>query len=360
MNQDWSIRAYKNGDEQAMFELYRAVYGEVTDKVRWMRHWHWKFMQTPAGAAVIWLPGSNEKIVGQYPINRVKMEVGNEVIEGSQMVELMTHPDYQHQGIFLTLARLALSDARDKGIDITYGFPNEAAYPGHLKSGYSDVGSISAMIKPLNLENVLRKYITNQSLLKISTAILNLAIKAFYRTRKVPEVDGLTITRVSSFDERINDLWARVSSNYEIMVRRDEAYLNWRYVEVPNVSYAIYLAEKKGQTLGYTVLKCEEQLELTVGRIFELVVIAGKKAIAQSLLLKAIEFFKEEKADIILYRLIGNKSLYGALRKSGFIYSRFASRKVRFIAHSNTAQIPEAFIKEPSYWFVQTGDSDAI
>lgn len=361
MERAWSIREYKEGDEKAILKLTEAIYGEVLDKDRWMRWWNWRYKDCPSGAPIIWVAEFNGRLAGQYLITRVKIKIGNEVITGSQSESTMTHPDYQRQGIFEALAQKTYEEAGQKGIHIVYGFPNEYSYPGFIrKLGWFDVGAQSAMLKPLNLENILRKYITNRCLLRTCTVSANFIIKTLYRTRNTPKVDGLTITRVLSFDERINDLWEKVSKDYKIIVVRDKEYLNWRYVDVPGVDYAIYLAEKGGQILGYTVLKCERQFGLKVGRIFELIVPLGQQAVAQSLIQKAIKFFREEKADFVVYRIIGNKAHCKAVSRCGFIYSRFISRKTRFVARPNTPKVPETFLRDPGHWFVQTGDSDAL
>jgi hypothetical protein len=243
---------------------------------------------------------------------------------------------------------------------MTYGFSNRLAYPGHMKLGYSDVDTLSAMIKPLNLQNILSQYITNGLLQKICAVSMDFIIKSLYRTKKLPEVNGLTITKISSFDERINGLWEKVLNDYEIIVVRDKEYLNWRYVDIPDVDYAIYVAEREGQILGYTVLRCQEQMGLVSGRIFELVVPLGHDEVAKSLILKAIEFFKEAKADLVLYRMIADKTVGKIFRKSGFISLWFIGNKLRFVARTNTPRISESFLRERSHWFIQTGDSDAI
>ena len=362
MERKWAIRAYREEDESKILELRKAVYpAEGYNLEQLMRWWNWKYRDNPAGAPTIWFAESAGKLAGQYAITRVKMKIGNEVIIGSQSVDTMTHPDYRHQGIFETLASKTYEEAGEKGIHVVYGFPNEYSYPGFIrKLGWFDVCALHTMIKPLNLENILRKYITKRVLLKICTASINLIVKALHRSENGPKVDGLTITKISSFDERINDLWEKVSNDYKIIVVRDKEYLNWRYVDIPNVDYAIYLAEKEGQILGYTVLKCEKQQGLIFGRIFDLVVPLGQESIAHSLILKAIDFFKEEKADLVLHRMIGDEAYCKTLRKSGFIYSRFVSRRARFIARPTTPKISEIFLRDPRHWFVQAGDSDAM
>ena len=358
MERGWSLRAYESGDEEAIFELDSAVRGETKDKERWLRRWHWKYKQNPAGNPVIWVARSDDKLVAQYAIIPVRMKIGEEIITGSQSVDTMTHPDYRDKGIFITLSTQVFDEAGKQGIDVVYGFPNKMT-SWHQKC-WLEVGAHSTMIKPLNLRNILSQYITNRLLLKIGAASINFIIKTFYRAGNAPEVNGLTITRISSFDERINGLWEKVSKDYEIMVARDKEYLNWRYVAIPDIDYTIYVAEREGQILGYTVLRCQEQMGLASGRIFELVVPSGHEEIARALILKAMEFFNEKKADLILYRMIADKTIGKIFRKSGFISLWFIGNKLRFVARTNTPRISESFLRERSHWFIQTGDSDAI
>ena len=358
MGHGWSIRVYKNGDEEGIYELDRSVHGEIQGKDQWLKWWHWKYRHNPAGAFLIWLAEADGKLVSQYAINGVKIKIGDEIITGSQSVDTMTHPHYRGKGIFSTLSRQVFSDAGERGIDIVYGFPNQMT--SWHRECWLEVGARSTMIKPLNPENILAQYISNKFLLKICIAAMSFVIKALYRTQKPPEANGLTINRISAFDERINDLWEKVSDDYEIIVVRDKEYLNWRYIDIPSVDYAIYVAETEGQIMGYTVLRCEKQRGLLFGHIFEFVVPSGYELIAQSLILKAVDFFREEKADLVLYRMIADRTVFKTVRKSGFISLPFMGSKLRFVTRANTPKISEAFIRNRRNWFVQTGDSDAV
>lgn len=359
MERAWTIREYREGDEKDILKLFEAIYGEVADKELWMRWWKWQFRDAPAGQARIWLADHNGEIVGHYALIRADMKVGSEIITASQNVGTMTHPAYRRQGIYSALEKRALSEEGNRGTHITFGFPNEAAYPGHIKRGFLDIGVIRAMLKPLNLENIVGRYVRNKLLSKVLAAISNIAFNLLYLAHKPPKIDGIQITKVSFFDERINDLWERIYRDYDIIVVRNKEYLNWRFVDVPGVDYTIYLAEKESQILGYTVLKCERQFGLKVGRIFELIVPLGQQAVVQLLALKAVEVFREEKADFVLYRIIGNKAHCKAVSRCGFMSSQLIGRGARFIARTNTPKISEKFLKERRHWFVQTGDSDA-
>ena len=360
MKRAWSVRAYEKGDENGIFELVKAVHPERKyEREKWMRWWRWMYTENPAGDSRIWIADHDGKIVGQYPLILVNMKFGKQIITASQNIDLMTHPDYRHQGIFSTLEQKALNEAGKEGISITYGFPNEPAYPGHLKSGWFDVCPLQLMIMPLNLENVLKKRIKNKLLLKICTVIGKLIIYLFYRAKKPPEVPGLIISRTSSFDDRIAMLWKKVSDEHDIIVVRDKEYLNWRYINLPDVEYTIYLAEKDDAVCGYVVLRCINEQNQTSGYIFDILAPLDRPEVISCLLSKALKYFKTENVDLIFCNMIAGKRFHKIFRKNGFISACFLKGE-RFCAYTSHPKISEPYLKNRKNWFIQVGDSDFI
>lgn len=318
------------------------------------------YKDNPGGPGRIWLAEDNGKLAGQYSLIFMRLKLGNQIVKASQNIDQMTHPDYRYQGIARELGKQALNEAGAKGVHITTGFVNEASYVVDLKAGFFDLCSLQTMIKPLNLENILGKYIPSKPLTKICAAIGTSAINLFFRARRPPKANGWIIKKISSFDDRINNLWKKVCNDYPILVVRDKEYLNWRYVDIPDVDYTIYVAEKEGEILGCMILRCRKQRHLIFGYIFDILVPLNQQNITYCLLSKAIEHFKEEKADLILYQMIGPKVYRKALKKNGFIFSRLLSRRFRIVVRVNTPKVSEVFLRDPGHWFVQIGDSDTI
>lgn len=360
MKQKWSMRAYKEGDEEAIFELWKAVYPLMQRSgEQWMRWWHWMYKDNPAasGKVRIWLADHDGRIIGQYPFIFMMLKVGNQIVKASQVIDHMTHPHYRRQGISLKLGRQGLNEAEREGVYINIGFPNEAAYAVDIKTGWFDVATIQTLFKPLNWGNTLKLKISDRFLLKLGTIGGNLIAKMLYRTRKAPFVEGLTITQVSYFDERINEFWTRVSSQYQIIVVRNKDYLNWRYVAVPGVDYLIYIAEKAGEIYGYLVWRCIPTEHTKVGTIFD--VLAQSEEVAQCLISKAMERCEQEKIDLIYWAGIANKAYLKAFKRMGFISVPFVKGR-QFIAYSSASTISKEFLKDSRNWFIQIGDSDAI
>jgi hypothetical protein len=360
MNKALSIRACKEGDEDEIFELTKAVWEEqVPEKERWMGGWQWMHIDNPAGISRTWLAEHDSKLVGQYPVIMENMKVEDKIIKGAQLIDTMTHPQYRHRGICSTLGGKALTEMEKGEIHLVYCFPTQQVYPLHMKSGWLDVCAFQVMIKPLNLKNILQKrFIHSRLLLSIFTGVGNLIIKAFFRSKKVPDEDISKVREISHFDERINEFWNTVSSDYNIIRIRDKKYLNWRYVDIPNANYIIYLAEEGGKICGYIILGCKDASGLIFGSIYDIIAPSDRGDIIQGLIAKAVEHFNEEKADAIFSQMVPNKIYRKALLKSGFI--PYFRSKGRFIAYNASTKLSEAYLKNPKNWFIQLGDLPSV
>lgn len=352
----WSTRTYKEGDEQGIFDLVKAVWGEkVPDKERWIRGWKWMFADNPTGASILWLAEHDGKLVGQYPLVMGNMKVGEEIVMGAQIADTMTHPEYRRQGIAFILGEKALSQLRKEGRSCVIGFPTTQAYKLHMKSGWIDICAFQIMVKPLNLKNILRIHLpANKFLLTILTGVGNFILKTLFRTKKSTKVDGLTITSISHFDDRFDDFWKKISNDYDIIIVRNKKYLNWRYVDVPNADYSIYIAERKGDICGYVVLGRYKRGDLMFGCIYDIIAPSNQEDVLHCLISKAVDHFREEKVDAVFTEMIIPKIYRKIFFKNGFI--PYFLSKSRFIVYNASPNISQTFLKNPKNWFVQLGD----
>ena len=181
--------------------------------------------------------------------------------------------------------------------------------------------------------------------------------KLLFRATKVPYIKDLTISQVSCFDERINEFFARVSGQFQIMVARSKDYLNWRFTAVPDVSYRVYIAEKSGAVCGYIVLRSLQREYKKVAVIYDL--LAESEEIAQCLLATAIENCKRDGTDYISWSGIANKTYLRAFRKRGFICEPF-QKEQKFVAYSSDPNFSKEFLSKPENWLIQTGDTDIL
>ena len=359
MRRKWSIGPCKEGDEQGILELWKAVRPEGEyDREKWLRWWHWMYKDNPAGPGTIWLAKHNGKIVGQYAIVPVEMKIGSKVILGSQSLDTMTHPHYRHQGIFEMLARKVYDKAKKDGIYVVYGFPNKFSYPGFIrKLSWFDIANMQMMCKPLNWQNAIKLKVRNKFLQRVLAIGASLVFnKVFFGTQRPLAVEGLTISQVNSFNERFDEFWTKICNQSQIMVVRNKNYLNWRY-SAPDVNYFIFVAEKDSKICGYLVLRHRIRKGVKVSDIFDIV--AQSEEVMHCLVSRAIEDCRQNNIDLILYSLLTNKTSRQVLRRNGFVSLPFI-KGVCFCAYSSSPHISRVFLGNPENWFVQTGDSDRI
>ncbi|MGA2791707.1 MAG: GNAT family N-acetyltransferase [Candidatus Bathyarchaeia archaeon] len=353
MGAKWLIRAYETEDEIGIWELCKALYPETeSDWEQWLRWWRWMYKENPAGAPSIWIAEHGTKIVGQYPLVPFDMKVGDQVLKVLQNIDVMTHPDYRHQGIFSALERRALDEAAKAGLHITFGFPNAAAYPGHMKSGWFDLGTMQVGLKSLNWSKAVRLKVRN----KLLSTILGMGAavafdKVLFRTRKLPPREEVEVDVAARFDDRVSVLWGMVSGEYPIAVARNRQYLNWRYGS-PGNSYRIFVAREAGDMSGYIVLEHKKHDDLRLSYIFDL--IATSEATMHGLLSMAVESCRSNETDAILYPLIANETYRHVLKNNGFIFWHSG----HFCACSSSLHVPKEFLAKRENWFVQIGDSD--
>ncbi|GAA4386358.1 hypothetical protein GCM10023153_00030 [Ornithinibacter aureus] len=144
----WTVRPGTAEDASALQEPFHVVFAHD----RGEEHHSWKFDANPAGPPVLAVAEDDGRLVGQYALWPVRLAVGSEVLLGAQSLDTMTHPDYRGQGMFTTLAKEAMTFAADRGVEVLFGFPNSASYPGFVtKLDWDHTGDVphhSRVLRP--------------------------------------------------------------------------------------------------------------------------------------------------------------------------------------------------------------------
>lgn len=354
MERKWKARPYRDGDERGILELWKAVYPEREyNQEKWLRWWNWKFKGNPAGDSLVCVADHDGKIVGQVSIIPVRMKVGNEIVTAGLVGDTMTHPEYRRQRISMAIHNGVYAQAEGSGISFIFGFPNKVNRLVGVNVGDFPVARMQVLARVLSWGSALRMRTRSKLLLKLGSIGGNLFSGVFCRARRMPAVEGLSVCQIPFFDESINQLWDRVSSQYHITTVRTKDYLNWRYVTVPDVSYSIYIAEKDGRIDGYLVLGCEQRTEVKLGVILDVVARSGWTA--QCLVARAVEQCYREKAGLVYCSVAANKTYVKAFRRDGFISVPFI--KDSLFGRLISPVIPRDFLEDSKNWFIQSGDA---
>ena len=60
---------------------------------------------------------------------------------------------------------------------------------------------------------------------------------------------------IQRFDDSFTALWEELAPKFDLAVRRDAAYLNWKYVNAPHVRYSIAALRRDDRNVGYAVYR---------------------------------------------------------------------------------------------------------
>lgn len=282
MSGSLDIRPYKKGDETQILELFSLSFG---GRQMTLPYWKWRFQDNPAGPGVIELCWDGDLLVAHYAVTNLAMSIYGNIYSAGLSGTTMTHPRYRGRGLFPKLARPTYQRMSTDDMIMVWGFPNALSHPGfNADLSWQDIYEVPMF--RLNTESI-----------KIRSTLL---------TNKVCE---LTVA-----DERFDRFWGKVKNDYDIIVRRDYSFINWRYFLNPIEKYRLVAYLDNEEIQGYAVFKHYEN-EL---QVVDLLVEKTNIEVAENLLRFMIAAGLSVNMQSISLWLNVSHPLHHALEKMGF------------------------------------------
>lgn len=349
----WSPRPFRSGDEQTLMALTKLV----LERDIKLEEWRWLFRDNPAGQGIFSLADHDGKVVGQYVVIPIRMLVNGEEITSAQSMDTMTHPDYRRQGMFTTLANEVYVELEKRGIHAAYGFPNPASHPGFVKKlEWITLIDLPFRARPLKPGAILAEKFGAASIMKAAGAPTGALFNRMYPMRKFSSDSD--IRKIEFFSPEFDELWNSVAGSFNCVVKRDAAYLNWRYVSKPGSDYSIFGAYDETNLLtGYSVLTTIMQGDVGQGHILDILTRNHDAGTASALIRAASRRFNEIGCDVVICLMLDHAPYHDPLRKHGFI---FQPKTLPHIVRRNTSKYPWSLLKNPANWHITFGDSDFV
>lgn len=352
MKTDASIRLYQPGDESELNDLFNLVFGEN----RSLEQWQWKFKRLiPWPGKSIVVAQAQGRIIGAYPAIFVWYKVGNKLLPIPLVVDTAIHPEWKGFRLILSLKRYISDNFRNIGVAFAFGFPTSQHYEiGKKLMQYKDLLSKQIFFKRLNWRLAFRLRFPGLGLENLVYILSNRICKLIHLMTK-PSVRQFEVSRIISFDQQFDQLWNEVSSNYEIIARRNSQYLNWRYPQSSAQEYTIYAAYGEHNRLrGYMVLKVEDNEAEKVGIIVDFLT-TSEAEVMNALLYKTVAYFLAQRVDYVKCLAGAHYPQYPALLGYGF-FPRYQSVKLVYELYTNS--LTPQYLEDPQNWFVTYGDTD--
>ena len=341
------IDRYRPDDRRLLDALYRRVFGADMASANRLR-WDWQYRlnpNVPASGPLIWVAREGGTIVGQYACMPVRLNVNSVEIDATWGMDVMVAPERQRQGLGDVLFR---TWDRNVGASLGLGL-SESSYRLFQKLQWPDVGPVPCLVKPLS-RRALRRPTWPVPVNRFVSYITLPWIRLVSRSRPL---EG-TVRTVRQFDDRFTRLWERVRDKFAFAVRRDAAYLNWKYIQPPHVRYSVGVLERGADIAGYVVYRHVVEPR---GRVTLLVDFFADPD-DQSAVVTLLRWIDREAraADSDKIRTFSMHDTFRKhLRKSGY-YS--VKSTMEFVAKINALEVPASYYKDTGRWHVTLGDSD--
>ncbi len=359
MDKNILIREYREGDEVSILKLRGLVLSSPKD----MDWWIWQHKQNPAGHAVFTIAEDEgeREIVGHFGYIPLKFKIESDICLVVAAVDSMVRHGYRGYGIYSQSRQELLKIGGRNNFIFEYSFPNLNMLPINRKYGITPVFQKTPLwVKPLRVRNVVTRYLKNGSILaSLITAIGKGLVRI--TDRSIDCEIRTQVREVKEIDERFDTLWHQASSHHKIMLIRDRAYLDWRYVKKPDADYTIYISEDRDKLLGYIVLRTIVDNGLRIGWIVDILTSYKDNPASIDLLTKAVQYFKAIGIDMVLCVMPPKAYLAASLIKHGFLMiSKWRRHKYQIFCEVIIPKYPESLLHNPDNWYLTRGDSDLI
>jgi GNAT superfamily N-acetyltransferase len=341
------ITRYKPDDKRAVEALYRRVFGNDAAEASRLR-WDWQYRRNPNNPGhepEIWIAREGPALVGQYATMPVRLSVKGREVQGSWGMDVMVAPERQRQGLGEVLFR---TWDRNVGASLGLGL-SDSSYRLFQKLNWPDVGPIPCLVKPLT-RRALRRPNWPVPINRLVSALTLPVVMIVSRARPV----RAEVRLIQRFDESFTTLWEDLAPKFDLAVRRDAAYLNWKYVSAPHVRYAIAVLRREARNIGYAVYRHLHEPRGRVTSLVDFLVDPDDEDALRTLLHWVDREARQADSDKI--RVFAMHAAFRrVLRRSGYFQVKST---MEFVVKINGVDLEPGFYENTDTWHVTLGDSD--
>jgi GNAT superfamily N-acetyltransferase len=342
-----SIDAYRPDDARAIVAMYRRVFGSDASEVNLLR-WEWQYQRNPnnpAAGPLIWVAREGPTIVGQYATMPVRLQVAGTEIDASWGMDVMIAPERQRQGLGEVLFRWW-----DQHGDASLGLGlSDSSYRLFQKLRWPSVGPVPCLVKPLT-RRALRRPNWPMPLNRLVSALTLPFIQIIARSKPL----RAEIVPIRRFGEEFTLLWKRLAPKFDFAVKRDTAYLNWKFVDPPHVRYSAVALRRGDDLHGYAIYRHIQEPRGRVTLLVDFLVDPGDDLGAKTILRWIDNEARAADSDKIRVFAM-HEGFRRIMKRSGYFQVKST---MEFTAKINAVELPSDFYTNTGQWHVTLGDSD--
>ncbi|HEX9986500.1 MAG TPA: GNAT family N-acetyltransferase [Thermoanaerobaculia bacterium] len=241
VDERFTIRGFRNGDEAQILHLFARSFHAP----RSPEHFDWKYRQNPFGRERISVAfDSGGILAGHYAGYPVPFRDGRRDLLAHHVGDTMTQLSVRHVGRGPTsvLGRTALhfyANFCERQVAFNYGF-NVA-----------------------NIQKFSLRFLRSDRVEPVTYRLLDAkALTPIFRRERW--LRGYRLQIVQRTDREWDQFFERVAPAYGMLVRRDARYVQWRYLDCPDVQYIVIAIRKFLTLAGWMVFRIRDD-RATIG-----------------------------------------------------------------------------------------------
>ena len=266
----------------------------------------------------------------------------------------MADPNYRRGKAYRLILNQIIDMVRQKKLNL-FGFTNEVSY--HLfKKIFKDELLIDVNQPVYSLIVDPGELIELPDMIKSAVGTVT---RGLTRGRlSLARPGKIHVEMIDSIPEDVGVLWDDFQKDYYWVLKRDTAYLKWRFQDAPQGLYQTWIAKDGSQMIGYMITALARRTDKTKGFLMDWMVSPSKPGIFNILLNHALKWFIQEKANVVeTWFLNLEENLCKSLRSRFFIRGR---RKKSFLMVFNDKEKYNKDLLRAENTFATLGDSDFV
>ena len=255
-------------------------------------YWTWKYLDPPFDTKGFITEREDGEIVAFSGFWLRELAVGEAIYPSYQITDVMADPNYRGGQAYGPIMEQMKDLVYNQKV-ILYGFTNPVSH-GLFTKIFEDVILIKTDHPVYSLILDPGDLIKSPDFVK--TALGSVA-RGLTRTKLgLARNSRIRVDMTDVIPEEVNSLWEGVRQEYHLIFKRDAAYLNWRFWQVPQGPCQIWLAEDGQGLAGYMVTVLAKRPDKTKGFIMDWLVSPQRPDVFKALLDKALKWFLQGKS----------------------------------------------------------------
>lgn len=248
-----------------------------------------------------------------------KIKVGDKSVWSLQSFDTVTSPDCRGQGLFGLLQDLIYKEVAKRGIPWIYGWTSEIGFKVFTgKMGWKIWGQQHYLMRILNPQWFMQEKFKNSFLANCAA----LAMDNYFRPAPVSPAWNGKITEESNFPQQTTCLCREWANNFELIAIRDREYLNWR-LSNPLTKQRLFCAYDENKEYKENKMSAYAVIHISDDKIMDISDCAWLCKNTWAALLAHLEqLARDEKCNIIRFRVSKDKRTQKIFKKAGYFYSR--------------------------------------